>query len=95
MQTSEEYIKRIEGKLLQLVKEFHQSQKEIQRLQKENMTLHQQLATNTKHSDDLAQTIDVLKIHSLTQNDSSKKELEKRINTYLKEIDKCLNLLQS
>ncbi len=95
MQTMDEHIRRVEEKVQQLLKEYHQSQKEVHRLQKENLQLSQQLQTNTERSNNLAQTIDVMKIHSLTQNDTSKKELEKRINNYLKEIDRCLNLLQS
>ena len=90
-----DHIKRIEEKVQLLLKEYQQSQKELLRLQKENLELREALELKTKKSNAQAQTIDVLKIQSLTQNDSSKKELEKRINNYLKEIDKCLNLLQS
>ena len=90
-----DHIKRIEEKLQLLLKEYQQSQKELLRLQKENLELRKALELKTKKSNAQAQTIDVLKIQSLTQNDSSKKDLEKRINNYLKEIDKCLNLLQS
>ena len=90
-----DHIKRIEEKVQLLLKEYQQSQKELLRLQKENLELREALELKTKKSNAQAQTIDVLKIQSLTQNDSSKKDLEKRINNYLKEIDKCLNLLQS
>ena len=95
MRNSDEQIKRIEDKIQLLLKEYQQLQKELQRLQKDNLQLREELELKTKKSNDQAQTIDVLKIQSLTQNDTSKKELEKRINNYLKEIDKCLNLLQS
>ena len=95
MLNADEQIKRIEDKIQLLLKEYQQLQKELQRLQKDNLQLREELELKTKKSNDQAQTIDVLKIQSLTQNDTSKKELEKRINNYLKEIDKCLNLLQS
>ena len=95
MRNSDEQIKRIEDKIQLLLKEYQQLQKELQRLQKDNLQLREELELKTKKSNDQAQTIDVLKIQSFTQNDTSKKELEKRINNYLKEIDKCLNLLQS
>ena len=95
MLNADEQIKRIEDKIQLLLKEYQQLQKELQRLQKDNLQLREALELKTKKSNDQAQTIDVLKIQSFTQNDTSKKELEKRINNYLKEIDKCLNLLQS
>ena len=95
MLNADEQIKRIEDKIQLLLKEYQQLQKELLRLQKDNLHLREALELKTKKSNDQAQTIDVLKIQSFTQNDTSKKELEKRINNYLKEIDKCLNLLQS
>ena len=95
MRNADEQIKRIEDKIQLLLREYQQLQKELLRLQKDNLQLREALELKTKKSNDQAQTIDVLKIQSFTQNDTSKKELEKRINNYLKEIDKCLNLLQS
>lgn len=95
MQSLEDQIKRVDGKLQQLLKEYRHSQREIQRLQEENERLQERLKIQIQKSTELAQTVDVLKIHSLTKTDSSNKELEKRINSYLKEIDKCLALLQT
>jgi chromosome segregation ATPase len=95
MQQVDEQLQRLESKLQLLLKEFSASQKEIVRLQKENEQLKQQVSEATNKSNQLSQTLDVLKIKSFTENDSSKNELEKRINNYLKEIDKCLLMLQS
>jgi hypothetical protein len=95
MQLMEEQLQRLEIKLQLLLKEFHQSQREALRLQKENTQLRQQLDEASSKTNALSQTLDVMKIKSMTENDSSKKELEKRINQYLKEIDKCLSMLQS
>lgn len=91
----DEQILRVENKLQLLLKEFHHSQKEVHRLQKENAQLQEKLEAALQRSNDLSQTLDVVKIKSFTENDTSKKELEKRLNTYLKEIDKCLQMLQS
>ncbi|WP_207492211.1 hypothetical protein [Aridibaculum aurantiacum] len=95
MQSLDEQVKRIEAKVQQLLKEYRQSQREVQRLQEDKLALQHQLQVQVQKSNELAQTISVMKIHSLTENDTSKKELEKRINSYLKEIDKCLALLQA
>jgi hypothetical protein len=37
--------------------------------------------------------VEVLKITSGNWEENDKKEFEKRINHYLREIDKCINLL--
>jgi predicted nuclease with TOPRIM domain len=65
----------------------------MQRLQKENALLQEELEKKKTQSAALHQTIDSLKINTLTLDQDSRKDLEKRINLYLKEIDKCLSLL--
>jgi len=89
----EDYIVRIHGKLQSLLKE-HSA------LQKENKYLHQELKTTLeKHSqqqkniEDLKQQLSVLQLASGEMNDADKKEFEKRINGYIKEIDRCIALL--
>ncbi len=37
--------------------------------------------------------LDVLKLNAGELNSTDKKEIEKKINTYLKEIDRCIALL--
>jgi hypothetical protein len=41
----------------------------------------------------LRQQVDILKYSNVAMNESEKKDFEKRINTYLKEIDKCIVML--
>lgn len=86
-------LKRIQDKLQKVLKQQSSLQQENQRLKKE-------LDKNTKHSlvhqqniDDLKQQVDVLKISSGNWDEADKKEFEKRINGYIKEIDKCITLL--
>ncbi|MDB5245779.1 MAG: hypothetical protein JWQ40_173 [Segetibacter sp.] len=95
MEDMQEQIHRIEDKVLQLLKEYNVAQKEIQRLQKENSRLAEQLQSQTEQADQFHQKVDAIKISSSGLHDNSKKDLEKRINTYLKDIDKCLALLHS
>jgi len=85
----------LEAKLQQLIKHYFQSERELVRLREENAGLKALLHDTKEKTQQLAQTIDVLKIKALTENDTTKKDLEKRINTYLREIDKCLTMLQS
>lgn len=86
-------LKRIQDKL-QLVLKQNTS------LFKENARLKEVLEKNTKHSlihqqkiDDLKQQVEVLKITSGNWDETDKKEFERRINSYIKEIDRCIALL--
>jgi len=91
----QDQIVRIEDKVQHLLKEYNAAQKEIQRLQKENTKLTEQLQSQTAQAKQLHQKVDSLKYTTSTLEDHSKKDLEKRINTYLKDIDKCLALLHA
>lgn len=91
----QEQIQRIEEKVQQLLKEYHLAQREISRLQKENERLTEQLHTQTEYAHKLSQKLDTMKLNSTGLEEGAKKDLEKRINTYLKDIDKCLMLLHS
>lgn len=95
MDGMKEQIQRIEAKALQLVNKYNLAQKEMQRLQKENNRLNEQLQSYNEQSDKLNQKVDAMKINAGSLKSNSKGELEKRIDTYLKDIEKCLALLHS
>ena len=89
----EKKLKKIQDKLQLLLKQYSSLQSENQRLKKG-------LEKNTNHTlvyqqniDDLKQQVEVLKITSGNWEEPDKKEFEKRINTYIKEIDRCIALL--
>ena len=52
-----------------------------------------QAFANQQTIEDLKQQVDVLKITSGDWDQSDKKDFEKRINSYIKEIDRCIALL--
>jgi regulator of replication initiation timing len=86
-------LKRIQDKLQQLLKQHVALQKENNQL-KEELTQTKELAlTQRQHIDNLKQQMDVLKLHAGDMSEADKKELEKRINGYLKEIDRCIAML--
>ncbi|MCW3114423.1 MAG: hypothetical protein JWR18_2819 [Segetibacter sp.] len=95
MEEMQEQIQRIDIKVQQLLKEYNASQKEIQRLQKENEHLSKQLQSQTEQAKQLHQKVDAQTFSGSNMEDKAKRDLEKRINTYLKDIDKCLALLHS
>lgn len=91
----DEQIQRIEDKVLLLLKEYNLAQKEIQRLQKENNRLNELLQSSMDKNNKLNQKEETVKISVESLKNHSKADLEKRIDAYLKDIDKCLALLHS
>jgi predicted nuclease with TOPRIM domain len=88
-------LKSIQAKLQEVVKQCNS-------LQKENAQLRKQLNRSTEHVTEkseqlqtLQQKVDVLKLGASGWSEQEKAELEKRIDVYLKEIDKCLALLNN
>ena len=93
MSEAEVRIRRIQEKVGLLLKQS-------QELRRENKTLKSELEKAAKEAtrqhDQVAalkQQVEVLKIGSGSWDDNDKKAFEKRINQYIREIDKCIVLL--
>ena len=86
-------LKRIQDKLQQVLKDHSALQKENLRLKEELDKKRNHSFTNQQTIEDLKQQVDVLKITSGDWDEGDKKEFEKRINSYIKEIDRCIALL--
>ena len=86
-------LKRIQDKLQQVLKQHAALQKENLHLKEELDKNNRQSSSNQRNIDDLKQQVEVLKITSGEWNENDKKEFEKRINAYIKEIDRCIALL--
>lgn len=74
--------------------------KQHQRLKKENERLREELEAQKQKDlqaqqtiQELHQQIGILKLASGDMNDKDKKEFERKINQYVKEIDKCIAFL--
>ncbi len=93
MPESEVQLKRIQEKLQRLVKQYAVLQKENARLTHELDNSREQSTSHQKNVDTLKQQVNVLRLNAGDMSDADKKEFEKRINTYLKEIDRCIALL--
>lgn len=87
------HLKSLQNKLVLLVKQNQQLAKQNVSLQKET----EQLRTTVTEKNDLLQQLnqqmDILKLSTATLVPAEKKVLEKRINVYLAEIEKCIALL--
>lgn len=93
MNNTEQHLKRIQDKLQQLLKQYTAVQKENNKLKKELVSANQKTTAQQKSMDELKQQVSVLKLNAGEMSETDKKEFEKRINTYVKEIDRCIALL--
>lgn len=93
MSIQDEHIKRIEEKLSKLLSRLRNLEKDNQRLQKE---------INNKNliCEDLRKKVEQLELginlHKASESDDSqisRNALDKKINEYIKEIDRCIALL--
>lgn len=89
------HIKAVQDKLQLLLKSHQVLTRENQRLQKELEKSQQQLLQRDEYMHALQQQVDALKLGTSAHSPEEKQLLEKRINGYLKEIDKCLALLNT
>jgi folate-dependent phosphoribosylglycinamide formyltransferase PurN len=88
-------LKSLQLKLQQLLKQYKLLQKENEQLKKEITTLKTNAENNAQLTQTLQQTIDVKSVVLHQKNSNDKVALEKRIDQYLQEIDKCLLLLNA
>ena len=88
-----EHTRRIKNKLQLLLKQYQFLEKENTRLSDTVKKLIQQKEMDDRHLDSYYQEISLLKASLGKLNEKDKKEFEKRINLYLKDIDKCIELL--
>ncbi|MBL0234933.1 MAG: hypothetical protein IPQ08_14945 [Chitinophagaceae bacterium] len=62
-------------------------------MQKELSATREQFSEQKRSTESLQEQISILKVSGSSMSEADKKELEKRINAYLKEIDRCISLL--
>ncbi|MCU0320835.1 MAG: hypothetical protein MUE72_00380 [Chitinophagaceae bacterium] len=88
-------LKSLQLKLQQLLKQYKLLQKENEQLKKEITILKTNAENNAHLTQTLQQTIDVKSVVLHQKNSNDKVALEKRIDQYLQEIDKCILLLNA
>lgn len=86
-------LKRIQDKLQQLVRNHQAQRKENDRLREELEQSRKQVSDYQEKIDSLKQQVTVLKLNSGEMSDVDKKEFEKKLNGYIREIEKCIAML--
>jgi len=93
MTATTEQLKRIQEKVQQLVKQNAGLQKEYNKLKQDLHSSRDQSSLLEKNSESLKQQVNVLRLNAGEMSEADKKEIENRINSYLKEIDRCIAAL--
>jgi hypothetical protein len=95
MKTIEEHVSSINFKLQQLLKKYAA-------LQKENSVLQQELEEKIRNEKQFLHRLDsletqtgILKASSGKMNDKDRHDFEKRINQYIKDLEKCIAMLNN
>ena len=86
-------LKRILDKVQQLMRRSKSLQQESDRLRHTLADTEDKLKQAQEHINLLRTQLDVLKLNAGELNAADKKEIEKKLNGYLKEIDRCIALL--
>ena len=88
-------IAHLQEKLQLLIREYRQLQKDNGRLQKEIAALQSEQEQNAGELVRMEQKVAAVQITGGNWDEGEKAKLQKKIDTYLKEIDKCLALLHA
>jgi len=93
MEGLQEQLKRITDKLQQVVHRYQLLQKEHEQLNKEVAILRDKEKARLIRIDELEMKTMALQTATGQLNETDKKEVEKRINRYIRDIDRCIALL--
>jgi len=86
-------IGRIQDKLQQLLKQRDLLLKENGKLKEELRRLQENQTGDGKRLEQLQQQVEILGVTKAAMNEGERKELEKRLSLYIREIDRCIALL--
>jgi predicted nucleic acid-binding Zn-ribbon protein len=94
MSQTHEHIERIQQKLHLLLRQWTALRREFDKLQKENALLREQETAHRETITQLNRQVEVLQVTATTTlSETDKKAMEKKINSYIREIDRCIALL--
>ena len=91
--TIDQQFNSLNDKLQQLLKQHNRVQKENERLRHELEESKNKEFQKQQRLDELEQQVSILKITSGEMDEKDKREFEKKINQYIREVDKCISFL--
>jgi len=93
MNPLEEQLERLHEKLQQLLKKHQALQKENEKLKLDLKEVRDYSNQLLAESEKWKQQAEILKLSKGEMNEAEKKAFEKRLNQYVKEIDRCIAML--
>jgi hypothetical protein len=93
MPQMEEQLKRLQDKLQQVVQQYQLLRKENDKLKQEMQEEKSRHLMESARVDQMRQQVEILKSSKGEMNTEEKKTMERRLNQYVKEIDKCITIL--
>ena len=93
MTTLDQHIQSLQQKMQLLVKKHQQLEKENAKLKDELVRLKETQSEKKQEVEVLEMQNAMLKASQQHLDDKEKKELEKKLSLYIKEIDRCIALL--
>ena len=93
MSDLEQNIKRINDKLQQLLKNYQFLQKDNKRQTDLIVALQEAKEKDNQQLTALQEKVSILKAAAGKMSEADKKEFEKNISQYIREIDKCIGIL--
>lgn len=95
MEAIHQQLEQIQQQVTKLIRMQQQLQKENLRLRKQLMDTELANTHQEKGLQSLRQQLEQTQLSKVGWSDEEKKQLEKKINQYLKEIDACLAILHT
>ncbi|MET0637001.1 MAG: hypothetical protein ABWZ25_13310 [Chitinophagaceae bacterium] len=93
MSSTDEHLNRIKTKLQLLLKQQGLLQKENQQLREEVLQLRAERVNTGQQLEELQQKTEILRYTQGEMDDTEKKQMEKRLTAYIREIDRCIAML--
>ena len=93
MSNEQQSLQRINDKLQQVAQRYQSLLKENQQLTREIRVLKEREEAREKKVIDLELKMAAIKTATGRLDESEKKEIDKRLNHYIREIDRCIALL--
>ena len=87
-------IQRIQDKLQQLLRQRDLLLKENGKLKEDLRKAQESQAGDNKRLELLRQQVEVLRVTNTAMSEGEKRELEKRLGQYIREIDRCIAMLE-
>jgi chromosome segregation ATPase len=93
MEEAPQQLERIQSKIQQLLKSYKSLQKLNHQLKEEVDSLRRQREKQNESIEEMQQQLIILKAAKSELSDDERKAFEKRLGQYIKEIDRCITML--